>query len=323
MKQKKTQKNASTNYICKPCSFASKNKTDFSRHLSTTKHKMKQNETQKTQKNAFFRKTNFIQQSSTKYVCQNCKKILKSRTTLWRHGKKCCKQDQSPPPIPVEKGSKDFSKNNVIVDKLIQIVEVQKTNQELTNQLVQQQVDLLEKFAATSQITNNNNCNNKMTINMYLNKECKDAMNLTDFVEKVQISLADLKYTTENGYVKGISNILVKNLTDLDPKDRPIHCSDKKRMQFYVKEENKWEKDDEHAKLDKSIADVTLKQIKKIRDWEDKHPHFMHNEKLIGIWNQMMARTMGGAFAEERKRNKENIKKEVSNVIEVKNAMNN
>ena len=322
MKQKKTQKNASTNYICKPCSFASKNKTDFSRHLSTTKHKMKQNETQKTQKNVKIRKEKIYQQLPTKYKCRNCKKTVNSRTTLWRHQKKCVKEVQVGHSIVVEEKEIHNSKNNTIVDKLIEIVEVQKTNQELTNQLVQQQVDILEKFATTSQITNNN-CNNKMTINMYLNKECKDAMNLTDFVEKVQISLADLQYTTENGYVKGISNILVKNLTDLDPKDRPIHCSDKKRMQFYVKEENKWEKDNEHTKLDRSIAEVTLKQIKKIRDWEDAHPHFMHNEQLIGIWNQMMARTMGGAFAEERKKNKENIKKEVSNVIEVKNAMNN
>ena len=322
MKQKKTQKNASQNYICKTCSFASNNKTDFSRHLSTTKHKMKQNETQKTQKNVKFRKVKKTHIPPTKYVCSNCEKIVKSRTTLWRHQKKCDKEASKAISTFVEKVPENISKNSAIVDKLIEIVEVQKTNQELTNQLVQQQVDILEKFAATSQITNNN-CNNKMTINMYLNKECKDAMNLTDFVEKVQISLADLKYTTENGYVKGISNILVKNLSDLDPKDRPIHCSDKKRMQFYVKEEDKWEKDNEHEKIDKSIADVTLKQIKKIRVWEDKHPNFMHNEHLIGIWNQMMARTMGGAFAEERKKNKENIKKEVSNVIEVKNAMNN
>ena len=322
MKQKKTQKNASQNYICKSCSFASNNKTDFSRHLSTTKHKMKQNETQKTQKNAKLWKVKNSHKSPTKYVCPNCKKMVKSRTTLWRHQKKCIKEEQKCHFTTVGKKEINISKNNVIVDKLIEIVEVQKTNQELTNQLVQQQVDILEKFASSSQITNNN-CNNKMTINMYLNKECKDAMNLTDFVEKVQVSLADLKYTTENGYVKGISNILVKNLTDLDPKDRPIHCSDKKRMQFYVKEENKWEKDNEHEKFDKSIADVTLKQIKKIRVWEDKHPNFMHNEQLIGIWNKMMARTMGGAFAEERKKNKENIKKEVSNVIEVKNAMNN
>ena len=159
------------------------------------------------------------------------KKWLKVALHYGDTRKKCIKEEQKCHFTTVGKKEINISKNNVIVDKLIEIVEVQKTNQELTNQLVQQQVDILEKFASSSQITNNN-CNNKMTINMYLNKECKDAMNLTDFVEKVQVSLADLKYTTENGYVKGISNILVKNLTDLDPKDRPIHCSDKKRMQF-------------------------------------------------------------------------------------------
>jgi hypothetical protein len=164
--------------------------------------------------------------------------------------------------------------------------------------------------------------NNKMSIHVYLNNECKNAMNLTDFLNEINISLEDLLYTKNHGYVKGIGKIFEKGLLDLEPTKRPIHCSDKKRMQFYVKEKNKWEKDNEHEKFDKSIADVTLKQIKKIRDWEDEHPNFMHNEKQTGIWNQMMARTMGGAFIKERKRNKKNIKKEVSNVIEVKDAMN-
>ena len=88
----------------------------------------------------------------------------------------------------------------------------------------------------------NNTYNNKMSINVYLNEYCKDAMNLTDFVDKLKVSLEDLMYTKDHGYVKGISNIFVKQLQDMKPTERPIHCSDKKRLQFYVKNENKWEK---------------------------------------------------------------------------------
>tara|TARA_B110000483_G_C18196672_1_gene543316 strand:- start:3445 stop:3933 length:489 start_codon:yes stop_codon:yes gene_type:complete len=160
-----------------------------------------------------------------------------------------------------------------------------------------------------------------MTINMYLNEECKNAMNLTDFVNKVKVSLEDLMYTQQHGYVKGISNIFLKNLTDLDPKDRPIHCSDKKRMQFYVKEEDKWEKDKQHMKIDSSIAKITHKQILKIREWEDNHPDFLENDELTHIWQKMCAETMGGSKDIERNKNCINIKKEVSNVVEVKDAM--
>ena len=200
---------------------------------------------------------------------------------------------------------------------LLKIVEAQSTNQENMNKLVKQNYELIEKIANKPNVINNN-CNNKMTINMYLNNECKNAMTLTDFVKKLHVTLEDLQYTSEHGYVKGISNIFAKQLQDLKPTERPIHCSDKKRMQFYVKQEDKWEKDKEHKELDKTIADVTLKQIKKIRDWEDKHPDFMHDENLRHTWNTMMMNTMGGAFEEERNKNKVNIKKEVSNIIDIK-----
>jgi len=163
--------------------------------------------------------------------------------------------------------------------------------------------------------------NNKMTINMYLNDQCADAMNLTDFVDKVKVSLEDLLYTQQHGYVKGISNIFVKNLSDLDPSERPIHCSDKKRMQFYVKDENKWEKDNKHVKIDRSIAEITHKQIKTIREWEDQHPNFLDDDKLTGIWHEMCNRTMGGIKDVDRNKNKVNIKKEVSSAVEVKDAM--
>jgi hypothetical protein len=116
-------------------------------------------------------------------------------------------------------------------------------------------------------------------------------------------------------------NIFAKQLQDMKPTERPIHCSDKKRMQFYIKEEDKWEKDTKHSKIDKSIGEVMLKQIKKIRHWEDDNPNFMHDEKLRNTWNKMIQQTLGGASDDEMKKNKMDIKKEVSKIIEVKNAM--
>jgi hypothetical protein len=196
---------------------------------------------------------------------------------------------------------------------------------EMLNKLVEQNNTLMEKVIELSkdrQVINYQNCGNKkMTINVFLNQECKNAMNLTDFVENVKVSLEDLKYTKEHGYIKGISNIFAKNLQDLDPKERPIHCSDKKRLQFYVKEEDKWEKDMANAKINKTIEDITIKQIKRIKEWERKHPDYLKDDRLLQEWHRMIQQITGSGNDDERERNKEQIKKSLGNTIEIKDAM--
>ena len=184
------------------------------------------------------------------------------------------------------------------------------------NKVLQQNNKLMSKLVELSKektvinYQNYQNCNNKkMTINVFLNEQCKNAMNLTDFVENVKVSLADLKYTTQHGYIKGISNIFVKNLKNLDPTERPIHCSDKKRLQFYVKDENKWEKDRNHEKIDKSIQNIAIKQIKQVKEWERNHPNYLKDDKLLIEWHTMIQQIMGGGEDTERGRNNEQIKK--------------
>ena len=240
------------------------------------------------------------------FVCEGCHSRFNNVVNLMNH-----KQDCSSITVEEEK-----LKHNFKIEK----VDESYTSADQLLKLLPKLTDAMIKISERPANVNNN-CTNKMTINMYLNEECKDAMNLTDFVNKVQISLDDLMYTQQHGYVKGISNIFVKQLQDMDPKERPIHCSDKKRMQFYVKEEDKWEKDNQHSKIDNSIAKITHKQILKIREWEDKHPNFLEDDKLTHIWQKMCSETMGGVHDDERNKNCSNIKKEVSNVVEVKEAM--
>jgi len=142
------------------------------------------------------------------------------------------------------------------------------------------QVKIVE-MSKDKQVINYQNCNNKkMTINVFLNEQCKNAMNLTDFVENVKVSLDDLQYTRVHGYVKGISNIFAKNLQDLDPTERPIHCYDKKRLQFYIKKENKWEKDMNNEELDKNIESGTGQIIKQWKEGEKEHRKFCMNDKF-------------------------------------------
>ena len=113
---------------------------------------------------------------------------------------------------------------------------------------------------------------------MFLNEKCKNAMNIEDFVEKIKLTLEDLQFTKENGYAKGISNIFIKNLNDMDITERPIHCSDQKRLQFYVKNDNEWSKDKNNEKIDNSIEKISLKQLKSIREWVKEKSNYLESE---------------------------------------------
>ena len=128
-------------------------------------------------------------------------------------------------------------------------------------------------------ITNNNTQNNQFNINMFLNEKCKNAMNLGDFVEKIKLTLEDLQFTKDNGYAKGISNIFIKNLNDMDVTERPIHCSDQKRMQFYIKNDDEWSKDNNNEKLDDSIEKVSKKQLKSIQEWVEANPDYLDKQE--------------------------------------------
>ena len=194
---------------------------------------------------------------------------------------------------------------------------------ETINKLLEQNTVLIEKL---SNIPKNNftfqNCGNKkMTINVYLNKTCKDAMNLSDFVNGLDISLEDLLYTQQHGYTKGISNIFAKHLNNLQPNERPIHCSDKKRLQFYVHDENKWQKDKQNKKIDKSIQDLTIKQIKHLKEWETQNPNYLQDDGLLSQWQKLVHEIMGPAGDMAREKEKEQIKKAIGTTVEIKDDL--
>jgi hypothetical protein len=337
MKQNETKscKISNPRFYCEKCDYASNNKYNFNKHIATTKHKMKQNETKSCKKlqtpfcanaapvrrdeecsgAATTRDTNFaayaenakIMEADKKsckkvaraYQCAQCGMYLNSRTTLWRHGKKC-----------------GGPRSDAQEEALLCLTEKMVGLTEATN-------NVLSKLTENPQMVINsaNNSTNHMTINMFLDRHCKDAMNLTDFVNKVKVSLEDLLYTREHGYVKGVSNIFVKNLSDMDPKDRPIHCSDRKRLQFYIKEQDQWTKDKQNTKLDRSIESITHKQIKRIKQWVREHPDYLDDDALTKEWQELCNQTMGGGSDAERSHNKKGIKKEVSNTICVKEVM--
>ena len=299
MKEKKKRKKEEKNFYCILCQQGCKSKFNLIRHFSTTKHKMKQNETKMKQNETKmkqkreielelnFTKTEETNKKPLQICCELCNKTFNSRTTLWRHKKKCDFQI-------VEK---KVDKKDGVVDKLL----------ELLPKMTEAIIALAEKPNNVNTNCNNNN----MTINMYLNEECKNAMNLNDFVNKVKVSIEDLIYTKKNGYVEGISNIFIKNLTDMDPKERPIHCSNKNKRQFYIKDKDKWNQDKNNNKINKTISFIEKKQILKIKEWEKLHPNYLDDDVLTEEW-QNMFRT---AFHDAEKKDLDNIHKNVSEAV--------
>ena len=311
-------------YYCEKCDFTSRNKKDFRRHLTTRKHKMDNKDKKRiTPKNP----------NNNCYQCTVCGKKYKYASGLSKHKKKCI-----PPTV-------EDSTENISIE--IFPTSVEKNEFEVENKLLKQEVAELKimmkkilkdgetmieqnkKIGEQNKIRDEylqeiipkmgNTYNNAMNINIYLNEKCKDAMNLTDFVDNVKVSLEDLLYTKNNGYVKGISNIFVKQLQDMEPTQRPIHCSDKKRLQFYVKDADKWEKDNSHEKIDKTIDEITFKQIKHVKKWESMHPNYLEDEKLLIEW-QTMIRNMTTGTTKNMTMEKEKacIKKELGLSVQVK-----
>lgn len=299
-----TKKNQKTKkkFHCIICDFKCNNKRDYERHEMTRKHKNKQNDNKKTPESP-----KKVKADET-YKCVNCSKIYRYKSGLSRHKTKCNMMVVNKDIIIKKTANKE---DDVTSEMLKQLV--------TQNQTLQKQLIELSKKQTT---VNYNDCHNKkMTINVFLNEACKNAMNLTDFVNGVQVSLNDIMYTKEHGYAEGISNIFVKHLQNMPPTERPIHCSDSKRLQFYIKDENKWEKDDSHVKIDKSIQDLTMKQMVTVKKWEEEHPNYLHDEQLLQEWHSMIQEIMGKCDEIQKEKNELLIKKSLSNNTEIKEAM--
>jgi len=198
------------------------------------------------------------QKICSEFICKNCNKKYKDNSGLWRHKKKC-KQNQ------------DLQK---------QMLEVCKNGTNNT----------------TNNNTNNNSHNKTFNLQFFLNETCKDAMNIMDFVESIKVQLCDLEKVGQIGYVEGISNIIVKNLNSLDETKRPVHCTDVKREVLYVKDENKWEKENnDKQKLRKVIKEVAYKNSKMLKEYKTKHPDCDKGDsKFSDQYNKLIIEAMGG-----------------------------
>ncbi len=251
------------------------------------------------------------------FVCE-CGKCYKFRSGLYRHKKKC---------TPPMKNTKLLKKSEDIITHVDTLgkkkVTMSLEQYETLVGGIKKLIPLVEKGLENeaSNVTNINNISNKLSINVFLNEHCKDAMNLTDFVENLKVNIEDLMYTKENGYAKGISNIFVKQLQDMEPTQRPIHCSDNKRMKFYVKDDDKWNKDAANTKIDKAVLDVDRKQWRAIKEWEESHPGYESSDALYKEYMELVRATMGGGNKKTVEVNSKQIKKELGISVKISDEL--
>ena len=266
---------------------------------------------------------------NVEFICKFCEKGYKYKSGLSRHKKKCKMNPENfcgkngnvtqklPSEANLKKGTTLSEKKEKQDDdiSLKEILMQQLKQQNETIELLKQSIETNTKMMP--KIGNNNN--NTISINVFLNEQCKNAMNLTDFINQVQVSLEDLQYSKNNGYVEGVTNIFAKQLKDLKPTERPIHCSDKKRLQFYVKEDNKWSKDSNNEKIDETIYNIKMKQTLTLTEWEKLHPNYSQDPKLLNEWQQMlnnMTEDVG-----QREKVKEKLKRNIAEHIQIKEAL--
>jgi hypothetical protein len=295
--------NFTEKFICDLCDIKCSRNAEWERHILTRKHTNRQN-------------GSIVKKKITtpNYVCE-CKKKYETHSGLWKHKKKCNKTEKNEKDDVVQlliKENTDFK--NIILDLV-------KNNGDLQKQML----DVCKSSGGGNSNVNNsyNNNNNKtFNIQLFLNEQCKDAMNIMDFVNSMTLELSDLEDVGEMGYVEGISKIIIRKLNELDVCKRPIHCSDFKRAIMYVKDMDIWAKENStFDKIRKAIKYVTKKNGDLLIPWIQKYPTAMniqhpHNDIYMRIMNQ----AMGGRESFVESENK--IIKKISKAVQIDKKYN-
>jgi len=293
-------------FNCETCDFHTSNKRDYNKHLSTRKH----------ESSVFLNENGgFLIKKNPLHKCDICGQNYKNRNGLWYHLKKCNKEIETK--AEQETSNHEPLQNTIVLDSSM-VLELIKQNQEFKSLILDQQKQMLELSSKPNNITNTNSNNNNKTfnLNVFLNETCKDAMNITDFIQNLNIQLQELENVGNNGYVTGISDIIVSRIKDLDVSKRPLHCTDVKRETMYIRDENEWNKDTiEKSKLRKFIGQVAKENMKKIPEWREQNPECqdMYNQKYEYCM-QLMRNSLGDLDEKQERMDEKIIKNIVKQV---------
>ena len=264
MADKKTPKNAKI-FNCNKCNFQCSKKSEWSRHTLTLKHQNADKRLtladKKTPKNAKL------------FKCE-CGNTYKHRQSLYKHQINCfnCVGDNNKQLID------GVVEHNSITEKMIDLI--MSKNQEFLSEFMDKMVHIMPSVHHTDNSTTNTTNNNQFNINMFLNEQCKNAMNIGDFIRSLPITAQHFENTKNNGLTDTLTNMMVDGLNNMEVVERPIHCTDQKRKVMYVKDNDKWERDNNHKIITKNVSDLAKIQRTMVKLWQEEHPNFKTEEYL-------------------------------------------
>ena len=263
--------------FCKICDYTASRKSSFDKHIVSSKHL-----------NRTFSNT-LEPESCNKYMfaCKKCKKEYRARNSLWYHEKKCNVEFFTTNEIDKKSPEEIKTLTNMVM-------ELMKTNSELQKQMIE-----ICKNTSITNITQTNSHNNNKTFNLqfFLNEQCKDAMNISDFANSFDLQLSDLESIGELGYVEGITKLFVDKLNSMDIYKRPIHCSDAKREILYVKDDNKWEREERNnPKLRYAIKTISFRNMKLAALWSETYPESKdYDSRVNERYMKLIKESTGGS----------------------------
>ena len=298
---KKVPKSSAT-FFCEKCNYTTSRKSQYNRHLMTAKHKILINPNEKSSA------------SSTEYVCE-CGRIYKHLSSLCAHKKLCTFAMNE---YDIIKKETDMQINNEKSDSIMELI---KQNQDFKSLLIQQQKEnqslqkqLIEAVKDGSKTINNTTNNNqKFNLNFFLNTTCKDAMNMSEFIENINIDLHELEDIGRQGYVTGMTNMILSRIKDMDVTKRPLHCTDLKRETMYIKENDEWSKETpDNIRLRNMIKIVGNNNMTALPAWREKHPECQISEHPQYEFCIDMMRNILGDVGEDQKKLENKVIKNLS-----------
>uniref|UniRef100_A0A6C0IHR9 C2H2-type domain-containing protein n=1 Tax=viral metagenome TaxID=1070528 RepID=A0A6C0IHR9_9ZZZZ len=277
-------------YSCETCQFSCERKPDWTRHLGTAKH------------TKLINANNLLIEITPNHICSMCSKEYKSYVGLWKHKKTCILEEEENITISnqiLDSSSSEFKTlTNLVFEMVKSNNELQKQNCEIQKQNCDLQKQVLDVCKNSNNTINSHNNSHNKTFNLqfFLNEQCKDAMNISDFANSFELQLSDFESVGELGYVEGITKIMLDRLNSMDIYKRPIHCSDAKREIIYVKDDDKWEKEEKNnPKLRYAIKTVSFNNMKLMGLWSSTYPESMDGEsRLNDKYMKLIKQSTGG-----------------------------
>ena len=284
---------ANKRFECNSCSFLCKKESEWNRHIETRKHKVRIS----SNENVLF---------ESKHICNICNKGYKAKSSLWYHSKTCTakpvESKNTNEKVPTDNSLGDLNVKEIIIDLL-------KQNKELQTQIIE-----MSKESKVTNIYNNSNNGNttnntQFNLNMFLNETCKDALNIDDFMDSIKLNVEDLEQTGKLGFVQGITRIFLKGLKDLDITQRPFHCTDVKRETVYIKDQNMWEKEtSEKKKMKQALNQAVRKNLCMLPIWQLEHPEYLRsNTDDNDEYMKIAKNSLGSEYDDEQQRMDEKI----------------